>query len=137
MTQPASSDTTTEGIRVQAAAQYRPGDSNPAQGEYVYEYRIVITNVGTKRAKLKSRHWVILDADNNRKDVRGPGVVGKFPDLGPGENFEYSSGCPLPTKWGTMEGSYAFERPDGGEFEAKVGRFFLVPSNPKIGSLSR
>ena len=137
MTQPASSDTTTEGIRVQAAAQYRPGDSNPAQKQYVYEYRIVITNVGTTRARLKSRHWVILDADNNREDVRGPGVVGKFPDLAAGESFEYTSGCPLPTKWGTMEGSYSFEREDGQVFEAKVGRFFLVPSNPKIASHSR
>ena len=112
MTRPANSDTATEGIRVQAAAQYMPGDSNPEQRQYIYAYKIRITNEGTRRAKLRSRHWIILDADNQREDVRGPGVVGKQPDLGPGESFEYMSGCPLRTKWGTMEGTYTMERED-------------------------
>ena len=136
MTRPASSDTATEGIRVQAAAQYMPGDSNPEQRQYIYAYKIRITNEGTRRAKLRSRHWIILDADNQREDVRGPGVVGKQPDLGPGESFEYMSGCPLRTKWGTMEGTYTMEREDGSTFEAVIGRFFLVPTAPKIASLS-
>ena len=102
MPQRPSSDTTTSGIRIQAEAQYLPGDSNPGLGKWVYGYHIVITNAGTGRVRLKSRHWLILDADNNRQDVRGPGVVGKFPELGPGEHFEYTSTCPLETKWGTM-----------------------------------
>jgi ApaG protein len=127
---PAGSDTTSEGIRVEASAQYIPKDSNPEGGQYVYGYRITITNVGTRRARLRSRHWVILDADNNRQDVRGQGVVGQFPDLAPGQRFEYTSGCPLPTKWGTMEGSYTFEREDATRFEVKVGRFFLAPNVP-------
>jgi ApaG protein len=97
----------------------------------------VISNQGERRAKLKSRHWVILDADNNRQEVRGPGVVGKFPDLAPGESFEYCSGCPLATKWGTMEGSYVFQREDGSEFEVSIGRFFLAPGNPRIPALTR
>ena len=130
----ASSDTLTEGIRVQAAAQYLPSESNPQDKQYIYAYRIVLTNEGTRRAKLKSRHWIILDADNHREDVRGPGVVGKTPDLAPGERFEYMSGCPLRTSWGTMEGTYIFERETGEQFEAVIGRFFLVPSAPKIAS---
>jgi ApaG protein len=136
VTRPANSDTATEGIRVQAAAQYMPGDSNPEQRQYIYAYKIRITNEGTRRAKLRSRHWIILDADNQREDVRGPGVVGKQPDLGPGESFEYMSGCPLRTKWGTMEGTYTMEREDGSTFDAVIGRFFLVPTAPKIASLS-
>jgi len=132
-----SSDTVTEGVRVQAAAQFMPADSNPEQKQYIYAYRIVIINEGTRRAKLKSRHWVILDADNQREDVRGPGVVGKTPDLAPGERFEYMSGCPLRTTWGTMEGTYTMEREDGQTFEAVIGRFFLVPSAPKIVTMSR
>ena len=133
---PANSDTLTEGIRVQAAAQYMPSDSNPDQKQYIYAYKIVITNEGTRRAKLKSRHWIILDADNHREDVRGPGVVGKQPDIAPGERFEYMSGCPLRTAWGTMEGTYTMERENGQQFEAVIGRFFLVPTAPKIASLS-
>ncbi|MBK7874668.1 MAG: Co2+/Mg2+ efflux protein ApaG [Planctomycetes bacterium] len=128
MNRPAGSDTTTEGIRVIAEATFLPEDSEPEQHQFVYAYRIRMKNEGTRRARLKSRHWVILDADNNREDVRGPGVVGKHPDLKPGEEFEYTSGCPLRTRWGTMEGTYLFEREDGTPFEVAVGRFFLVPS---------
>ena len=128
MGRPASSDTVTEGIRVQAAAQYLDGESEPDQRQYLFAYRIRIRNEGTRRARLKSRHWIIVDADNHREDVRGPGVVGKTPLLAPGESFEYSSGCPLRTPWGTMEGTYAMERDDGTSFEAAVGRFFLVSS---------
>jgi ApaG protein len=128
MGRPASSDTVTEGIRVQAAAQYLEGESEPDQRQYLFAYRIRIRNEGTRRARLKSRHWIIVDADNHREDVRGPGVVGKTPLLAPGESFEYSSGCPLRTPWGTMEGSYTMERDDGSSFEAAVGRFFLVSS---------
>lgn len=137
MPQTHSSDTITGGIRVQAAAQYLSNDSRPEQRQFVYGYRIVISNVGEQRAKLKSRHWVILDADNNRQDVRGPGVIGKFPDLAPGESFDYCSGCPLSTKWGTMEGTFLFQREDGSEFEVEIGRFFLAPGNPRIAALSR
>jgi len=132
--QRASSDTTTEGIRVEAAAYYIPTDSNPEGHQYVFGYRITISNVGTRKARLRSRHWVILDADNGRHDVRGQGVVGQFPDLAPGQRFEYTSGCPLPTKWGTMEGSYTFERDDGSRFEVAVGRFFLVPNTSRVAA---
>lgn len=126
MAQSADSDSLTDGIRVQASAQYLPDESNPEEDYYVYAYRIVISNEGEQAAKLLSRHWIILDADNNRQDVRGPGVVGQMPYLEPGQNFEYVSGCPLNTAWGTMEGSYLMERDDGEQFEARVGRFFLV-----------
>lgn len=114
-----------------------PADSNPDGRQFVYNYRIVIKNEGLRRARLKARHWIILDADNNREDVRGPGVVGKTPDLGPGEQFEYVSSCPLRTKWGTMEGTYLMEREDGQQFEVVIGRFFLVPSAPKIASVAK
>ena len=132
-----SSDTTTQGIRVQAAAQFLPGESNPDAKQYVYAYKIVLTNTGELRAKLRTRHWIILDADNEREEVKGRGVIGKYPDLAPGESCDYDSRCPLRTKWGTMEGSYLFERPDGSTFEAAIGRFFLVPTAPKIPSLTR
>lgn len=137
MTSPASSDTVTEGIRIQAAAQYLEDQSDPDHKQFRFAYRIVIRNEGEERARLKSRHWIIYDADNHREDVRGPGVVGKYPDLAPGGQFEYVSGCPLSTAWGTMEGSYQMVRPDGREFEAQIGRFFLVsatlqPSKPAL-----
>lgn len=132
MTQNPNSDTVTDGIRVRAAAQFLPNESDPDRDQYLYVYRIAISNEGDRQAKLVSRHWIILDAENNRRDVRGPGVVGETPELEPGERFEYTSGCPLSTRWGTMEGSFQMVREDGTEFDAHVGRFFLAPSNPPI-----
>jgi ApaG protein len=132
MVRSASSDTCTQGIRVHAAAQYLPEESDPGQKHWLYVYRIRITNEGEQPARLRARHWVILDSENERRDVRGPGVVGRYPDLAPGESFEYFSSCPLPTTWGTMEGTYTFERPDGDSFQVVIGRFFLVPNAPPV-----
>ena len=118
----------TNGIRVRAAATLLPNESDPEAGEHVYAYRVRIMNEGTAPVRLLSRHWVILDAHNHREDVVGEGVVGKQPDLAPGEMYEYVSRCPLRTEWGTMEGTYAFQNPDGTLFDVQIGRFFLVPS---------
>ena len=135
MTQSPDSDVVTQGIRVQASGRYLPDESDPDRSQFLFAYRIVITNEGDRPVRLLSRHWIILDADNAREDVKGDGVVGEQPELQPGESHEYMSGCPLGTNWGTMEGSYTFEftgdGDDAGEtFEAKVGRFFLVSSLP-------
>jgi ApaG protein len=135
------SDTTTCGIRVHAAAQFVPQDVLPQdfhdaddepQTAFVFRYQISMTNVGDERARLLSRHWVIVDGEGNREEVRGRGVVGDFPDLGPGDRYSYVSYCPLRTSWGTMQGSYTFEREDGSRFEVEVARFFLVPSAPPL-----
>ena len=123
-----NSDTTTEGIRIRAAAHYLPDESRPDAPMFVFRYRIVIENVGRRTVKLRSRHWIIRDAFNERDDVRGAGVVGEYPMLAPGERYEYESSCPLRTRWGTMEGSYTFEDcASGGILKVGIGRFFLVP----------
>ncbi len=123
-----NSDTTTEGIRVQAAAQLVPDQSDPERGIHFYAYRIRISNEGGQPVQLMRRRWVVLDADNNRQVISGDGVVGAQPDLSPGQTFEYMSACHLTTEWGTMEGTYTFEREDGENFDAEIGRFFLVPT---------
>ena len=122
------SDTLTEGIRVRVAAQFLPDQSDPDASSYVYAYRVILSNEGDEQAKLLSRHWVIKDAFNESREVRGPGVVGEQPVLKPGDSFEYVSGCPLQTEWGTMEGTYTMEREGGDLFDARIGRFFLAPT---------
>ena len=128
------SGTTTEGIRIRVAAQYLPERSSPAHGQYFYIYRVRISNEGEAWAKLRSRRWKITDADGLVEVVEGPGVVGDLPELAPGESYEYTSGCPLATEWGTMEGHYTFEREDGARFDAKIGRFFLALTTAPIAS---
>ncbi len=120
------SETVTEGIRVRVVPSYLAAQSDPNQGKFLFTYHITIVNEGTARSQLRARHWVIVDADSERHEVHGPGVVGQTPLLGPGDRFEYSSFCPLGTPWGTMEGSYEFEREDGTTFHAHIGRFYLV-----------
>lgn len=120
------SSTVTQGIRIEAVAQYIPEESNPEQYQYVFVYKIRITNEGSESAKLERRYWKIINASGDEKEVSGPGVVGYYPDLGPGEDFEYTSWSPLDTEWGTMEGYFTFHRKDGREFKALINRFYLT-----------
>ena len=104
---------------------------------FVFRYKITMTNVGadntsTGNPRLLSRHWIIVDGEGRREEVRGRGVVGEFPQLAIGESYSYVSYCPLATSWGTMEGTYTFERGDGSRFEVSIGRFFLVPTAPPL-----
>jgi ApaG protein len=120
------SDTMTDGVRVQVQPNYLSAQSDPRQRKFLFAYKIVISNESDRRVTLKNRHWIIVDADGERHEVKGPGVVGQFPTLAPGEKFDYSSFCPLNTPWGTMEGIYDIERDDGTMISAAVGRFYLV-----------
>jgi ApaG protein len=126
MPTPSNSEAVTDGIRVTAAAFYMPDESDPEARQFRFGYRITISNEGAAAATLVSRHWVIIDADGTREEVEGPGVIGQTPRLEPGQGFKYTSYCPLKTPWGTMEGTYKFERDGGEEFEANIGRFYLV-----------
>lgn len=127
---PVPSDTTTRGIRIRVLPRFLPEHSGRAeawQGDrYVFAYHITITNNSPSRAKLLSRHWIIVDADGDRHEVRGEGVVGCQPDLAPGESFEYTSTCPLPTPWGTMEGEFNMIDDHDAPFTAPIARFYLV-----------
>jgi ApaG protein len=51
--------------------------------------------------------------------------VGEQPRLAPGEAFEYTSGCPLPTPFGTMRGNYRCVAADGTEFDVPIPEFVL------------
>lgn len=121
-----SSNTITDGIRIQVFPDYIPEQSNPELNRFTFSYKVIISNEGTVKAKLLSRHWIIINAEGDLDKTEGPGVVGYTPEIDSGESFEYSSFCPLNTGWGTMEGSYTMMRPDGEKFEAKIGRFYLV-----------
>jgi ApaG protein len=52
-------------------------------------------------------------------------VVGQQPVLAPGESFTYTSGCPLTTPFGKMEGTYQMLTSDGTTFDATIAPFTL------------
>jgi ApaG protein len=93
-------------VRVQVEPSYVRDESDPKQEYYFFAYKVRIRNESEQQIQLMSRHWVIKDAYGNTEEVRGPGVVGLQPKLGPGEHFEYSSFCPLNTPTGSMQGTY-------------------------------
>ena len=115
-------------IDVRVVPRYLPEQSDPLQENYGFAYTITLSNLGEAPAQLISRHWIILDADGHREEVRGLGVVGQQPLIKPGEGFEYTSGCRLHTPTGTMEGSYRFVREDGESFDVPIPRFVLDAS---------
>ncbi len=113
-------------ITVQVQSRFLPEQSDPAQRQYFFAYTVRITNTGQQPAQVISRHWIIVDGNNQRQDVRGLGVVGQQPLLAPGETFEYTSGCPLQTPVGSMRGSYLCVGDDGQPFEVRVAEFVLA-----------
>ena len=119
-----SSEACTRGVRVQVRARYSAEHSDPARGHWFFLYTIRIANEGTAPVQLLTRHWVIRDATGHVEEVQGPGVVGVQPKLEPGEDFEYTSGCPLPTPFGSMQGTFQMVSGDA-RFDAEVARFEL------------
>jgi ApaG protein len=120
-----TSDTQTEGVRVEVRAEYSAEHSNPGQSHWFFLYTITISNVGATPVQLDSRHWIITDGTGHVEEVRGPGVVGAQPELQPGESFEYTSGCPLSTPFGSMEGTFQMIREDQSTFNARISKFEL------------
>ena len=112
-------------FRIEAAPQFLPDQSAPAQGVYSFAYTITITNTGEAPAQLISRHWHITDATGQVEQVQGLGVVGHQPVLKPGESFQYTSGCRLRTPSGTMHGTYFFVAEDGARFDTEIPLFVL------------
>jgi ApaG protein len=120
-----TSDAVTQGIRVQVVARYDPSRSNPHQNQWFFLYTITLTNEGSITTQLISRHWIITNANGKVEEVKGPGVVGEQPILAPGQSFEYTSGCPLTTSFGTMHGTYQMITAKGERFDATIAPFTL------------
>jgi ApaG protein len=123
-----SSSALTNGIRVDVHARYSADHSDPQRNLWFFLYTVQIANEAAETVQLLSRHWIITDATGRVEEVRGPGVVGEHPVLEPGESFEYTSGCPLPTPFGSMQGSYQFATRKGDQLEAQIARFELRQS---------
>ncbi len=120
-----ASEAVTRGIRISVETQYDPTRSSPQQSQWFFLYTIRITNEGPVTAQLMTRHWIITDATGHVEEVKGPGVVGEQPVLAQGQSFEYTSGCPLTTPFGSMRGSYQMTTADGEQFDAEIAEFIL------------
>ena len=113
-------------IEVSVLPEYLPEKSEPEMSRYLFAYHVTVNNVGSVAAQLISRKWLITDANEQKEEVMGEGVVGKQPWIPAGDAFQYSSFCILDTPVGTMEGSYQMVSGDGATFEADVPAFMLA-----------
>ena len=113
-------------IAIDVATSYVDDQSEPDSSRYVFAYTITISNNGNIAATLRSRHWIITDANGKVQEVNGDGVVGEQPHLNPGERFRYSSGAVLETPVGAMQGMYRMETDSGATFDAPIAPFTLA-----------
>ena len=120
-----NSKAVTRGVRIEVTTEYDPSRSFPEHNRWFYLYTVEISNDGSETVQLVSRHWIITDASGHVEEVKGPGVVGESPVLEEGESFEYTSGCPLTTPYGSMHGTYQMVTADGDRFDAMIGEFVL------------
>jgi ApaG protein len=123
---PAAYEAETRGIRVEVRPLFLEDQSSPAEGRFVWAYRVRVENRGRETVQLLRRTWRITDAHGRVQLVHGAGVVGEQPVLEPGEAFEYTSGTPLDTSSGFMAGQYHFVVTASGEaFDAEIPLFSL------------
>lgn len=116
---------TTKKISITVNPYFLEDQSEPEDQHYVWAYQVTINNLSKQQVQLKNRYWKIIDSNGIKQEVKGEGVVGEQPILNPGEKFEYTSGTPLNTPSGFMEGHYEMETKSGSIFEASIPQFSL------------
>jgi ApaG protein len=117
----------TNDVKIDVEVAYQGKQGSEADSDYVFAYRITITNHGDYTIKLLRRHWFINDLNVAKNEVEGEGVVGLQPVLEPGEEHQYVSGCLLQSEIGQMYGTYLMERQmDGKKFEVIIPKFNLI-----------
>jgi len=117
--------TITRGLRIQVRSLYIPESYVGDQVTYTYEFELDgAPGQYPPEGILKSRHFEIWE-DGRCEKVDGPGVVGKYPRIGPDMDvFRYNSCIRFSRNsrdcW--MQGSFLFRLPDGTDFEALINR---------------
>jgi ApaG protein len=106
---------TTRAIEVTVQPSFLDDQSDPDENRFVWAYRVRIYNRGQETVQLLRRNWRIVDGKGQVTEVEGAGVVGEQPVLEAGDVFEYTSGTPLTTPSGFMQGSYRMAVASSGE----------------------
>jgi ApaG protein len=115
-----------EGISISVETFYQSDYSAPMNNEFMFAYKITISNGNDFPVKLLSRKWNITDSNGTNKIVEGEGVIGQQPVIAPKSSFQYISGCNLTTELGRMEGCYVLENQfNKNKFIALVPSFLL------------
>jgi len=121
------SDTVTEKIRVKVSSFYDSEKSDPANGKYMFWYKVGIYNEGSEPVQIVARMWEIEKCKGEKEVVRGAGIMSTQPIIPPGDVFTYQSVCPLkvfPGKGkrllGSMSGAYTMCKGNMGQHNFTV-----------------
>ena len=110
-------------------AVYQPDMATPEDRPHCFAYFITIHNNSEKTVTIKGRKWVVDEADGNKTVVEGDGVVGLFPELEPGETFDYHSFHLFGGAWAVAKGSYIGLDEDGQTVVTRIPEFRMeVPA---------
>lgn len=116
---------TTHGILVRVEPFFLDDRSDVQEGRYVWAYQVEIENRSATKVQLMRRYWRITDGNGHAEEVFGKGVVGEQPVLAQGQSWRYTSGAPLRTPSGMMEGYYDMQDETGEPFRAIIPLFSL------------
>lgn len=122
---------TTRSITVSVEPEFLDDQSDPEERRFVWAYHVRVENQGAFTVQLVSRYWRITDELGRVQEVSGAGVIGEQPVLHPGDRFEYTSGTPLGTPSGIMQGHYVMETESGERFEVSIPAFSLDSPHQK------
>ncbi|MBS9404722.1 Co2+/Mg2+ efflux protein ApaG [Halomonas sp. TRM85114] len=127
---PTPSEQLDHAVRVDVEPSYRTDESAPDDQRYVFSYTVTVHNHSRHSVQLLARYWKITQGSGKVQEVRGKGVVGQQPMIGPGQTFRYTSRAILDGPVGVMEGAYtcvetASQRP----FDVAIAPFRLAGPN--------
>jgi ApaG protein len=116
---------TTSDVKVTVTPLYSKEDSIPNNDYHVWVYTVTIENNSNRPIQLLNRYWKIVDSYGHVEEVQGAGVVGKQPQLEPGEKFQYSSSTHLNSSSGMMFGVYEMLDESNNIFDVEIPAFPL------------
>jgi uncharacterized protein affecting Mg2+/Co2+ transport len=124
-THPLNSDSVSHGIRIRVSTLFYPENSSPGQYFFAYQVTMSCASPVLRHCRLKSRLWRCTDGHGEPSIVRGPGVIGQFPEMYVGApDFCYESCTQFEKPFGRMEGHFEFEDVETREtFEVQIDPF--------------
>ena len=76
-------------INVTVVTEFLQGQSKPEDDQYAFAYHITIENNSSQAVKLLTRHWIIVDSNQQQKEVQGPGVIGEQPRIEVNDRYQF------------------------------------------------
>ena len=116
------SDVVTEKIRVKVSSSYDAAKSEPANGKFMFWYKVAIHNEGIEPVQVVARMWEIEKCGGEKEIVKGAGIMSSQPIIPAGDVFTYQSVCPLKVTpprgkriLGSMAGAYSMAKGNMGQ----------------------